>query len=75
MAQVTAIAPNFMKQARERDKRHMKTTNTQNPHPMHGLRGVHVPALIRDQAPDMKQARQLDQTHGKNTYVFPTLRQ
>jgi hypothetical protein len=74
MAQVTAIAPNFMKRGKE-TRDHMKTTNTQNPHPMHGLTGVHVPALIRDQAPDMKQAKQLDQTHGKDTYVFPTLRQ
>jgi hypothetical protein len=73
MAQVTAIAPNFMKQGKE-TRDHMKTTNTHNPHPMHGLTGVHVPAFIRDQH-DMKQARQLYQTHGKNTYVFPTLRQ
>lgn len=63
-----------MKQGKE-TRDNMKTTNTQKTHPMHGLTGVHVPAFIRDQTPDMKEAKQLDQTHSKNTYVFPTLRQ
>jgi len=58
-----------MKQGKE-TRDNMKTTNTQKPHPMHGLTGVHVPAFIRDQTPDMKEAKQLDQTHGKNTYVY-----
>jgi hypothetical protein len=65
--------------ARERDKRphenNKHTETPQKPHPINGLTGVHVPAFTRDQAPDMKQAKQLDQTHGQNTYVFPTLRQ